>query len=185
MPALRLFLSYSRTDKELVAPIAAVLRISATVFRDEDSIAPGKRWADELAKSLDESNAVLVFWSLAASESKFVESEYRRAIDMSKDVVPVLLDDTPLVSPLAEFQWIDFRSFVKTAAMRGAQSAAVAGTSAGCIPLLGGLLHTAVIMSFAKKIFTEGWPYKFDEAECNEMRKALDKRLGSLHFDEG
>ena len=42
-----------------------------------------------------------------------VQSEYERAISGKKRLVPVLLDSTPLINPLTEYQWVDFRGVVE------------------------------------------------------------------------
>jgi hypothetical protein len=52
---------------------------------------------------------VVVFWCQQSSESPEVENEYRSAIEAQKEVVPVLLDSTPVPPALGAFQWIDFR----------------------------------------------------------------------------
>ena len=79
------------------------------VFLDSDCLPPGKQWRLILDKSLEEADSVLVFWSKDSAASKEVESEYQRAAQMGKDVVPILLDSTPLSSTLSRFQYIDFR----------------------------------------------------------------------------
>ena len=53
-----------------------------------------------------------MFWCRHASESKEVSSEWQAAVEQGKDVLPLLLDDTPVPSELGAFQWIDFRGAV-------------------------------------------------------------------------
>jgi hypothetical protein len=84
------------------------------VFQDADRIPPGKRWRDEIAKALAESNLVVVFWCDHASQSSEVAHEWRAALEQEKDLLPLLLDATPLPAELADFQWIDFRGTVGT-----------------------------------------------------------------------
>jgi hypothetical protein len=109
----QIFVSYSHADRDFVKPITDLIRVAGVrVFRDEDSIAPGKQWKLVISKSLTSCRTVLVFWSSNAARSKAVEGEYRRAVDRKKDVVPVLLDDTPLPEALSTYQWIDFRQAV-------------------------------------------------------------------------
>ena len=119
----QIFISYSHKDLSIVQPLAQLIRISgAAVFRDEDSIQPGKRWALVIAESLEACRTVVVFWSENASLSKAVEDEYRTGIEKRKDVVPVLLDDTVLPLALSEYQWIDMRDVVKSAIRRGSDA---------------------------------------------------------------
>ena len=107
----RLFTSYSRRDGRQVAEIVRLLRVTgASVFRDQESIAPGKQWRAEISGALTDSDTVLVFWSHNALASAEVRAEYESAVHAGKDVVPVLLDDAPLTGVLNQFQYIDFSS---------------------------------------------------------------------------
>jgi len=55
---------------------------------------------------------VVVFWCDHASRSNEVAKEWKAAIEQEKDLLPLLLDATPLPPELGEFQWIDFRGTV-------------------------------------------------------------------------
>jgi hypothetical protein len=115
----QLFVSYSHLDRGMVAPITKVLRIASdAVFRDEDNIEPGKLWADEIALAISSCDKFIIFWSIAASESEHVALEYRSAMNQKKDIVPILLDNTPLTASLKNYQWIDFRPFVAAVIFR-------------------------------------------------------------------
>jgi hypothetical protein len=106
----RFFVSYSRKDAEEVKPYVDLLRATGThVFLDSDCLPPGKRWRLVIDESLEEADSVIVFSSKNSSESKEVESEYERAAQMGKDIIPILLDSTPLSVVLSEYQYIDFR----------------------------------------------------------------------------
>ena len=106
-------MSYSHADVSLVAPVVQLLRVNKSlVFQDVDGIQPGKRWRNEIAKALSQSHLVVVFWCDHARRSDEVSKEWNAAIEQEKDLLPVLLDATPLPSSLDEFQWIDFRGTV-------------------------------------------------------------------------
>jgi len=106
----RVFVSYSHHDASLVTPVVRLLRSTNDfVFQDSDSIKPGQKWREALGEAIEQANLVVVFWCLHSNESPEVEREYRSAIEAKKDVLPVLLDSTPIPSALGEFQWIDFR----------------------------------------------------------------------------
>jgi hypothetical protein len=79
------------------------------VFRDEDSIPPATRWREVLASALTEADVVVVFWSCHSATSKEVSAEWKRAQELGKAVLPVLLDDTPMPHELTAFQYLDFR----------------------------------------------------------------------------
>jgi hypothetical protein len=107
------FVSYSHADQSLVAPVVKLLRVNKSlVFQDIDGIQPGKIWRSEIARGLAESHLVVVFWCDHASRSDEVSKEWRAAIEQQKDLLPLLLDATPLPPELGEFQWIDFRATV-------------------------------------------------------------------------
>jgi hypothetical protein len=104
------FVSYSRKDAAIVRPVVEMMRATGThVFRDEDSVPPGKRWRDVLAQSIQDADIIIVFWSKNSASSPEVTSEYNQGVTLGKDIIPVLLDDQPLSAVLGEFQCIDFR----------------------------------------------------------------------------
>jgi TIR domain len=109
----QVFVSYSRYDAPLVAPVVTLLRANKSlVFQDVDSVKPGKRWRGQIDKALAASNMVVVFWCDHSRRSEEVSKEWKAAIDQEKDLLPLLLDGTPLPPELADFQCIDFRGTV-------------------------------------------------------------------------
>lgn len=97
MAEWNVFVSYSRLDREIVVPLTQLMRITGgNVFRDEDSINFGKQWRVVVAESLASARTVLVFWSGNSATSEAVQVEYTQAIAQGKDIVPVVLDDSPL-----------------------------------------------------------------------------------------
>lgn len=109
------FVSYSHSDASLVAPVVKLLRVNKSmVFQDIDDIRPGKKWREEIANALAKSDLVVVFWCHHANRSDEVSKEWKVAIEQDKDLLPLLLDNTPLPSELSKFQWIDFRDVVGT-----------------------------------------------------------------------
>jgi hypothetical protein len=107
------FVSYSHADTSLVAPVVNLLRANKSfVFQDIDRIQPGKKWRSEISRALAEAQLVVVFWCDHASRSNEVSKEWKAAIEQEKDLLPLLLDGTPLPAELSEYQWIDFRGTV-------------------------------------------------------------------------
>ena len=106
----RIFVSYSHHDASLVTPVVRLLRSTNDfVFLDSDSIKPGQKWRQALNEAMEQANLVVVFWCTHSNQSAEVEREYRSAIEARKDVLPVLLDSTPVPPALDQYQWIDFR----------------------------------------------------------------------------
>src|SRR5262245_50402196 len=104
------FVSYSQQDAYLVSPVVRLLRATKNlVFQDLDSLKPGRRWREQLEEAVGSATLVVVFWCHHSSRSVEVKKEYELALAAGKDVLPVLLDATPLPEGLGEFQWVDFR----------------------------------------------------------------------------
>jgi hypothetical protein len=43
--------------------------------------------------------------------STYVKREYEIGVEKKKDILPLLLDNTPLTDVLATYQWIDFSHY--------------------------------------------------------------------------
>jgi hypothetical protein len=108
-----IFVSYSRQDAGLVKPVVGLLRATKDlVFQDVDSVMPGMRWRPQVEEALRVAHLIVLFWCYHSSRSAEVRKEYELALSTGKDVLPVLLDATPLPRELNEYQWVDFREFV-------------------------------------------------------------------------
>ena len=108
------FVSYSRNDEQLVSTLVTLLRaVHGLVFQDTDSIRPGERWRDEIDSSITRSSKLLVFWCAHSSRSEQVAREYQLGLSRRKVLIPVLLDDTPLVEELSPYQWLDMRQLAQ------------------------------------------------------------------------
>ncbi len=169
------FVSYSHADASLVAPVVQLLRLNKSlVFHDIDSIRPGTKWRGEIARALADSNLVVVFWCDHACHSDEMAKEWKAAIDQDKDLLPLLLDATPLPPELGEFQWIDFRGTVgashqllgsltlghEAAAASAPPVPAASGKSARWLPLGG--LAAVVAVAIALGLFLGGAPHSPD-----------------------
>jgi len=94
-----IFISYAREDLERTRKLAKALdSLDWKVFIDR-RIPAGKSWADYIGKELDGAKCVIVIWSKASLESRFVKLEANNALAKRK-LIPVLIED---VSPPFEF----------------------------------------------------------------------------------
>ena len=111
---MNIFVSYSPADNDLVSAIVSLLSASnsAVVYCDADSIRTSGRWREELEKAISDANVVLVFWCHHSNTSYEVRKEFALALERGKDVLPLLLDGTPLPGKLADRRTIDFRARV-------------------------------------------------------------------------
>jgi len=99
------FISYAHLDKPLVLRVVEFLRGGGlNVFVDSQSIPYGDDWRDTLSTSIEKCERVMLFWTAAASLSKWVRREWELALEKGKRVVPTLLDNTPLPPTLGRLQ---------------------------------------------------------------------------------
>jgi len=111
---MNVFVSYSPADDLLVSAIVSILSASngAIVYCDADSMRTGGRWREDVGTAIAAANVVLVFWCHHSNTSYEVRKEFALALEQGKDVLPLLLDGTPLPSKLAGCRSIDFRARV-------------------------------------------------------------------------
>ena len=109
-----IFVSYSRRHVALVTPLVQLLRVGdRTIFKDDDSIAPGDDYEVVIKKSLRRAKVVVVIWCLHAKRSRWVKAEYQAAVALKKPLIPVRIDHTPFPDDLGRFQAIDMSAVVK------------------------------------------------------------------------
>jgi len=112
-----LVISYSRDDQPQVRALVALLKaglrdVEKAVFWDEE-FEPGEPWFDQLKAHIDASPQLFVFWCHHSNASDQVRREFSYALAREKQVVPVLLDDTPLADELAPIHGIDLRGAIR------------------------------------------------------------------------
>ena len=110
------FISYSRSDRARVEPIAAALEAEGySVWWDSD-IRPGETWDEVIERELRAAACVIVVWSASSVVSKFVRAEASEA-DERRVLVPVRLESVRV--PLA-FKLIQHEDFSRWGGDRGA-----------------------------------------------------------------
>jgi hypothetical protein len=102
----RIFLSYSRHDKDLVLSVSRELRtLGHEITVDVDSVQPGQDWRKVLAIGLRDSEVYVVFLSQSSLASPSVLSEIgaARAYSEQSDrmlLIPVLIEEIPIPSSI-------------------------------------------------------------------------------------
>jgi len=112
----RAFVSYASQDRVAVLGYAQALHLAGIeIFQDVLSLDPGDRWERRLYSEIDRADLFVLFWSTAASQSKWVvaEAEYalRRAgeSDSRNPVIrPFPLEGPPLPTIPPTLQAIHF-----------------------------------------------------------------------------
>jgi tetratricopeptide (TPR) repeat protein len=94
---MRAFISYSSHNRRTALRLAEDLtRAKVKVWLDRDQLRKGDPLLDALQEALSASSHLLLLWSEGASESRYVKAEWQAAYDLEKEIIPCLLDDTPL-----------------------------------------------------------------------------------------
>lgn len=105
------FASYASQDRpEVLKRVQMALRLGKRVFQDVLDLDPGDRWERKLYHHIDESDAVLLFWSSHAKGSEWVMRECRYAIEKKgiERLIPVILEGPPPVEPPPELAALHF-----------------------------------------------------------------------------
>jgi hypothetical protein len=117
-PALDLavFPSLAGSDATDVRGILDLMRRERgfDVFIAEEDLAPGSNWRAESERGLQDrlrrGGYALLFWSASTAENKWVRGEFHQAQrEFPAQVLPVMLDETPLSPELATIQAIRIR----------------------------------------------------------------------------
>jgi adenylate cyclase len=100
-----IFVSYSRQDRDRVAPIVAALEAEGWSVWWDPEISPGEEFDSLISRELDEAKSLIVVWSPRSVDSRWVRGEARDAADRGV-LVPVRFENARLP--------IDFRALHTT-----------------------------------------------------------------------
>lgn len=90
-----IFISYAREDRARVAPLVAALEAQSWSVWWDSVISPGQEFDHLINKELEEASAVIVVWTPASVNSRWVRGEAREAADRGV-LVPVRFDNARL-----------------------------------------------------------------------------------------
>ncbi|HAV77302.1 MAG TPA: hypothetical protein DCX53_08110 [Anaerolineae bacterium] len=86
-----IFISYSRRDQEFVTRLASDLNAKvAGVWFDQSTIQLGQKWHDEIMDGIRECKAFILVISPDSMESKYVNEEVNKALELGKIIFPVI-----------------------------------------------------------------------------------------------
>lgn len=106
----QVFLSYSRDDTHFVRDLMAGLeRGGVQVWFDVRELAVGENYLVATERGLRESNFCLVVVSPYSMKSTEVARELAIARQVGTPILPAILQDAPILEPVRNLQWIDFR----------------------------------------------------------------------------
>src|SRR5215469_11339349 len=89
------FVSYARVDKARVAPLVAALEAQGWSVWWDPEIAPGQEFDSLIASQLEQTRSVIVVWTPASVQSRWVRGEARVGADRGI-LVPVRFDNAQL-----------------------------------------------------------------------------------------
>lgn len=102
-----IFLSYARADRDKIEKIAAALEADGRSVWWDRHIAGGAEFSKDIERELGEAKAVIVAWSAAASDSRWVKDEAGIAARAGK-LVTLSLDGTEPPIGFRQFHAIDY-----------------------------------------------------------------------------
>lgn len=89
-PYQAIFCSYSHRDTSIVERVERVYKaLGMTYLRDAVTLRSGENWNNRLLEMIDEADIFQLFWSTAASKSKYVQQEWEYALErMKREGIP-------------------------------------------------------------------------------------------------
>ncbi len=105
-----IFVSYRRSDRELVAQVVRRLEErGASVWYDAE-IEGGADWRDTIVEAISNSDMLVIFFSDACNQSRQLKKELAVADSLELPVVPILIEDTKpkgaYLYELADRNWL-------------------------------------------------------------------------------
>ena len=106
---MKVFMSYSDSDAMLAARVSDALENNGLEVWDPDrELFPGDNWAAEVARALEESDAMVVLLTPAVAGSRWVKRDVEYALgakNFSNRLIPVVVGDRDQF-PTNEMPWI-------------------------------------------------------------------------------
>jgi hypothetical protein len=112
----KIFISYAREDRAIALEIRNMLLNNNFIVNiDTNEILPGQRFDSTILKELESSSIFILILSKNRVSSGYVEYEFNRAINSSKQIIPVLVDnDAQIPELINNIQFADLRTDRKT-----------------------------------------------------------------------
>ena len=115
------FISYKRADTEWAERISGALRDAGISCWWDTSLVAGEHFNQAIDRELRGSRCVVVIWSHAASESRWVQAEALQGFERGI-LVATQLEDVTLSYPFSAIQTIDLRTAGVEAVIEGVQT---------------------------------------------------------------
>lgn len=103
---MRIFISHSHHDLETASRLSSKLReLDFEVIRADTFLEPGDDIAKRIREELLNSDSLIILWSQGSKESHSVMVELGYFIGLASDrqIIPIILDDSPIPPDLADY----------------------------------------------------------------------------------
>lgn len=107
VPLTDVFVSYSRQDRDRIAPLVRALEARGLEVWWDSRIAGGTEYTREIEAQLEAAGAVLVVWSRHSIESLWVADEAGAGLERGK-LVPISIDPVPPRIGFRQLQTLEF-----------------------------------------------------------------------------
>jgi hypothetical protein len=102
------FVSYAREDRRFVNRLAADLRRRRIKVWFDERLRTGLSWREQIAVAIAKMNACVLVVSPPSMASEGVKHELATARSVSKEILPLMLDESTLPDELRELQYVAF-----------------------------------------------------------------------------
>ncbi len=111
----RAFVSHSTVDDRYVAEMESFLRAAGfdDVFNDASAIQPDEQFWPAIEKGIADADTLVVVITAASNASEWVKREVEYARSLSKNVIPVWIEECPVPAFFAGRDVIDFRPRIR------------------------------------------------------------------------
>jgi formylglycine-generating enzyme required for sulfatase activity len=111
---MKVFISYAIEDQDTAAMLEELLqRDGAIVYRDKSSMRFGHNWREEMFPLVCKCDYFLLLWSFHSSKSRFILEEINEALKHDRNILPCLLDLTPIIPQLEDIRRLDLNDLHK------------------------------------------------------------------------
>lgn len=106
---MRLFISYARSDIDIVNRINHILRDGGyDVWYDDHAIISGQNWSTQISDAIEDADIFVYILSPDSVESEYCQHEFMLAEKLRKPILPILVrSGTKLPYRLSVYQYID------------------------------------------------------------------------------
>jgi hypothetical protein len=103
----KIFIAYSREDREYASHLASELVKRGLSPWIDDQIVVGADWLQNLEENITSSSAIIVIMTEDSRESEWVRRELGFAMQLNKPIFPILLEGTTPWIELIDTQYVD------------------------------------------------------------------------------